>query len=116
MVGLYFYHCCYFIYCLGTYLVIGEIMSKSDDGGPAFPFTPNQQMQLDDGTWDQDVEFGDSGMSLRDYFAGQTLQGIISSPALITNNHLECLYIFSRISYEQADAMIKERNKTCQPS
>lgn len=34
-------------------------------GGPAYPFTPNQQMKLPDGTWDQDTEFGEPGMSAR---------------------------------------------------
>ena len=40
-----------------------------NDGGPAFPFVPGSQPKLDDGTWDQSWESGDSGMSLRDYFA-----------------------------------------------
>jgi hypothetical protein len=44
-------------------------MSTQPNGGPAFPFTPHPQQQLNDGRWDQSYDPGDSGMSLRDYFA-----------------------------------------------
>ncbi len=30
---------------------------------PAYPFVPNPQMQLADGTWDQNTEFGDPGFA-----------------------------------------------------
>lgn len=44
-----------------------------NDGGPAFPFTPNEQMKLPDGTWDQNTDFGEPGMSLRDWLTGMAL-------------------------------------------
>ncbi len=29
----------------------------------AYPFTPNQQMKLDDGTWDQNTDYGEPGFT-----------------------------------------------------
>lgn len=43
-------------------------------------------------------------VSLRDYFAGQALMGIVGIDEYTTENS-------ARISYEYADAMLKERNK-----
>jgi len=43
-------------------------------GGPAFP---SEQGECQDGTWNQTY---DSGMSLRDYFAGQALMGLCANP------------------------------------
>ena len=36
-------------------------MSNLDE--PAYPFTPNQQMKLDDGTWDQNTDYGEPGLT-----------------------------------------------------
>ena len=44
--------------------------NKKDTGGPAFP---SEQHETLDGTWNQ--TFG-SGMTLRDWFAGQALAGM----------------------------------------
>jgi len=43
-------------------------MSKIEDGGPAFPLCVPIEFQ-----------FANSGMSLRDYFAGQALAGAIAA-------------------------------------
>ena len=80
-------------------------MSK-DDGGPAFPFTPNEQQKLPDGTWDQNTDFGEPGMCLRDWFAGQALAGM-----LVSEKSPEAWDELSECAYEVADAMIAESRK-----
>jgi len=94
-----------------------------EDGGPAFPFTPNQQMQLPNGTWDQNTDFGDPGMSLRDYFAAKAMQSIVSNwyrTYLEEDNHTteqldsmiadaECRDDMSMQAYAIADAMLNAR-------
>jgi hypothetical protein len=66
-------------------------MSKKHDGGSAFPVARN---------YGSDV----SGMTLRDYFAGQTLRG----SALLTVVLAEGI---AHDAYLIADAMLAEREK-----
>jgi hypothetical protein len=66
---------------------------KPNDGGPAFPV---------DGSFHPD-----KGMTLRDWFAGQALVGIIKEMPT-SRPSAENL---AREMYEMADAMIVERNK-----
>lgn len=68
-----------------------------DQGGFAFP-----QVYEIDGNWVKDPIPEKSGMTLRDYFAGQAM---IS--ACEDWNPEEC----AKMAYEYADAMIAERNK-----
>lgn len=69
-------------------------MSETDNGGPAFPVPAiGDQAQLPD-----------TGMSLRDWFAGQALCGLISYP----NGQANC-NILAVDSYAMADAMIAAR-------
>ncbi len=49
-------------------------MATDPTGGPAFPFVPSTQPENQDGTWNQECEPGDPGMSLLDWFAGQALR------------------------------------------
>ena len=66
-------------------------MNDNTDG-PAFPTSPDYQ----------------DGMTLRDYFAGQALMGVLSNSKLderIGENRL------ARSAYEIADAMLKARKK-----
>jgi hypothetical protein len=76
-----------------------EMSDEQDDGGPAFPFV------------ETDLVCGhrfDPGMSLRDYFAAKAMQAMLS----IENVHLN--YGESELakwSYQQADAMLEERNR-----
>ena len=64
---------------------------KPNTGGPAFPVSLGMQP-------------GWSGMSLRDYFAGLAMQGLIIKIPQPINDGL------TRLAYSIADAMLKERN------
>ncbi len=74
-------------------------MNTEQDGGPAFP-TP-------------DKRYPDKGMSLRDWFAGMALQGIISShyghkhDGVIIKHPVD----YAKCAYNYADEMLKERGK-----
>lgn len=78
-----------------------------NDGGPAFPevftnFDPNASVPYPD-------VHSYGGMSLRDYFAGQALQGMLAyynreTGDFHTNSSFEKNASYA---YEQADAMLK---------
>jgi hypothetical protein len=72
-------------------------MDKPNDGGPAFPSD----------------RFSELGMSLRDYFAGQALAGILADPERHGFNelHAECEFTIAEDAYILADAMIIWREK-----
>ena len=68
-------------------------MSKQNDGGPAYPLGMDTNGRCD-------------GMSLRDYFAGQALAGMLAyggRPSDFGERAATC--------YALADAMLAERNK-----
>lgn len=70
----------------------------TDNGGPAFPVSKNVVYP----------QF--NGMSLRDYFAGQALMGMIASSPIIDRtkaNHAG----WAQNAYKFADAMLAERDK-----
>ena len=79
-------------------------MSKND-GGPAFPIVRHYN--------------DSSGMSLRDYFAGQALAGLMANDGKERwcQQHEEEIGLkkiaqfHARLAYDVADAMIKERSK-----
>ena len=66
-----------------------------NDGGAAFPLA----MPGGYGAGQYEV-----GMSLRDWFAGKALQGLLANNGYVTN-------LNAKIAYEIADAMLKERAK-----
>lgn len=73
-----------------------------DDGGSAFPLLR---------AWDRDQrEYADcftaEGMSLRDYFAGQALCGVVGSSQFEPKTSDETL---ARVCYKWADAMLAAR-------
>lgn len=78
-----------------------------DNGGPAFP------QPIDDmGTFRSVTE----GMSLRDYFAGESIQNAVvwESQCPTKTEHSEgipTLKGIARRAYQLADAMLAERNK-----
>jgi hypothetical protein len=83
--------------------------NDKDTGGPAFPGGQYTDGNRDDGTPVVLPRY--AGMTLRDYFAGQALAGL---RARETDSELpmvssEQTAIFA---YEDADAMLKEREKT----
>ena len=72
-----------------------------NDGGPAFPI------------YQPDMNVGDDagpGMSLRDWFAGQAMVGLMSDSGLRPSNLDEFEHMATRL-YQVADAMLKEREK-----
>jgi len=73
----------------------GEV--KNDDGGPAFPCdSTNKQLPTQ------------CGMSLRDWFAGQALMGIIAAPGCEPDDsHPPGI---ATLAYMFADAMLKARS------
>ena len=72
-----------------------------NDGGPAFPAQPIHKFP--DGAI---ISTNQGGMTLRDYFAGQALQGLLSS---IEPNQLWCGEDVAVTCYRTADAMLKAR-------
>lgn len=84
-------------------------MSEIDDGGPAFPRAADTFHDHRD------------GMSLRDWFAGQIMNGFASdmSDAAVARRPGEASELFrsrywadcARTAYEVADAMLAERAK-----
>ena len=71
-------------------------MSQVNDGGPAFPVQSDGCL----------VTAG--GMSLRDWFAGQVIKGLIERFPI----NEACDARLCEVAYKLADDMIAERNKT----
>lgn len=65
-------------------------------GGPAFPNSVQP-----------DFRWAEPGMTLRDWFAGQALAGMMADPTLTGTKESTARYCF-----ECADAMLAERSKT----
>lgn len=77
---------------------------KVGDGGPAFPFG-----QVSETTGRPINGYHNDGMSLRDYFAGQALMGLLSGQYAEQGQHN--LFEVPNEAYYIADAMIAERNR-----
>lgn len=80
-----------------------------NDGGPAFPYPQKTERHFyKNGEQDMYVLKGDVGMSLRDWFAGQALAGLLASQTAdwMASDEGSALRAF-RI----ADAMLAEREK-----
>ena len=71
------------------------MITKPNDGGPAFP-----QGYLDG------PEVDPSGMSLRAWFAGMAMQGLITNPDTVSE-----VEIVAKFSIQYADALIAELEK-----
>jgi hypothetical protein len=75
-----------------------------NDGGPAFPvpdiYHPNGQ-----------IEYGAAGMSLRDWFAGQALAGMIAKLPDIPLHDDDALFYIAKRSLMQAEAMLEARKE-----
>lgn len=70
-------------------------MNKINNGGPAFPI-PHQN-----------VNFSKPGMTLREWFAGQALAGLLTT----SGGYVPSREQIARIAYEYADAVLAEGNK-----
>ncbi len=81
---------------------MSDATKAKNDGGPVFPCG-----WTDYDSDDNAVDEGEStGMSLRDWFAGQAMQGMLANPYLAgTKDDV------ARHSYGFADAMIKAREE-----
>ena len=75
-----------------------------NDGGPAFPFG-----QVSELTGQPINGYHNDGMSLRDWFAGMALQGLVEACPAMPNE------LFARQSYGLADAMLAQRNAKPSP-
>ena len=73
--------------------------TSANDGGQAFPFVG---WKSPDGMYAMDVQ---RGMTLRDYFAGQALVGMMQAMRPYSNDFERN----AREAYVQADAMLKAR-------
>lgn len=67
------------------------------DGGPAFPCMAPANIHPGSAP----------GMTLRDYFAGQALVGLLGSPFTDTDTNIA----YANVAYILADAMLAERDK-----
>ena len=77
-------------------------MNEINDGGSAFPetFVDNE------GRIDSASDYGKGGMSLREWFAGMALQGLLSANSIRKDGKT-----IEQVAFEIADAMIAEREK-----
>ena len=79
------------------------------DGGPAFPRPASEGHHVQNG---EDYKgYGEqAGMTLRDYFAGQALAGMLSAPmGEIGARARENATVAAQWAYDHADAMIAAR-------
>lgn len=74
-------------------------MSRANDGGPAFPVPPNETEQQNMG-WERCP----TGMSVRDWFAGQALVALAENETITHKDAAEH-------AYRYADAMLAARNE-----
>lgn len=74
-------------------------------GGPAFPCSGVHKGEK------VNLIVDSHGMTLRDYFAGKVLQGVMASGTSMSigTNHEEEMLDMARAFYSMADAMIKAR-------
>lgn len=75
-------------------------MTKQNDGGPAFPFQANDRSNLDMQT---------GGMSLRDWFACQALNGLCAGMFEQPKSELPTPDELAWMADTLADAMLKAR-------
>jgi hypothetical protein len=71
-------------------------MSMTNDGGPAFPVPDSHHAN-------GQVQYGANGMTLRDWFAGQALQGLLARAKTSDGGAI------AKDAYTLADAMFEAR-------
>ena len=70
------------------------------DGGPVYPTLDSNY----------EISYSSTGMTLRDYFAAQAMQGEIAAQS-IDSGYYDNFAILASSAYMIADAMIEARNK-----
>ena len=85
------------------------------DGGPAFPRTGNDYQAGDNHKYHP----GHEGMSLRDWFAGQALAGVVGEENMhcsflqyAKEENLDVDDVTARFCYGMANAMLKAREES----
>ena len=73
-------------------------MNAANDGGPAFPVPDTHHP-------DGQIQYGANGMSLRDWFAGQALAGLMAG----YQSGPMGIYACAQVAIETADAMLRAR-------
>lgn len=87
----------------------GDVLMAKNDGGSAFPETSSRPDYSEHGREFTNVS-SSGGMSLRDWFAGQALTGIMGDSGMRPSNTEEFEHLAKRL-YSLADAMLAEREK-----
>lgn len=82
---------------------------QTDGGGPAFPHKP-KKWDSDASIYVPDSDFHGHGMSLRDYFAGKALAGLLAAPKGKFPEQTS-LDNFAYDAYILADAMLVAREE-----
>lgn len=78
-----------------------------DDGGAAFP----RPLSTDDHQQSCNVSFDQSGMTLRQWYAGMALQGLLATGADFHDKHGDGWDWHARAAFAMADSMIAEGKK-----
>ncbi|MBK7804330.1 MAG: hypothetical protein IPJ55_17045 [Chloracidobacterium sp.] len=79
----------------------------NDNGGSAFPATLEYIIGYQDNGVPIYGKDSYPGMTLRDYFAAQAMQGFLASSTMFDQSDP----VVSTYAYRMADAMLAERNK-----
>ncbi len=77
-----------------------ETMSKTDTGGPAYPYQEYQDAS-------REVEWQTGNVTVLDKFAGQSLAGSRANP----ETHADTSEQFAKWAYEDAIAMMAEKRR-----
>jgi hypothetical protein len=87
-------------------------MATINDGGPAFPRIDVEHFEAGYGHGPHCETQNLPGMTLRDYFAAQAMNGYLQARNDCSSNPDKC----AAWAYEQADAMLKARAATSRRS
>jgi hypothetical protein len=77
-------------------------MSEIKTGGPAFPLT-------EDAVNHRNKDFDMQGMTLRDYYVGKALQGLMANPNVVGQHSSWGHDEIASFTLKQADASLKAR-------
>lgn len=91
-------------------------MKMKENGGPAFPGKNSSIMYPVDLPREviekiKKIESFDNGMTLRDWFAGMALQGMISTKRFVEHDPRTVMEDFTKWAYYFSDSMLEERSK-----